>query len=99
MIKFSAVSIIVLAIIFIILSIINGRRKLKKKPLDIAIDSVTLSSGVVLFLYLFGLALDFEYFKQIDEFSLLIALFIAGISLISSATDKYKKIKGRKKNG
>lgn len=96
--KFSAIYIFFVAVIFIILFIFNKVFNLKKKPLDMAIDSVTITSGLILFLYLIGLALEISYLKQIDEFSLFIALFIAGISLISNATDKYK-LKGGKKHG
>lgn len=97
--RFSAIYILFLAIVFLILFALNIKYKMKKKALDMAIDSVTITSGLILFLYILGLALDITYLKQIDEFSLFIALFIAGISLISSATDKYKKVKGGKKDG
>ncbi|MBS3090243.1 hypothetical protein J4433_00555 [Candidatus Pacearchaeota archaeon] len=95
-IKFSAIYILIVVLVFFVLSIFNKRKKLKKKPLDLSIDSITFTSGIILFLYLVGLALEINYLKQIDEFSLFIALFIAGISLISSATDKYKTKGGRK---
>lgn len=96
--KFSVIYLIILAIGFIILFILDKKNNLKKKALDLAIDSVTITSGLILFLYLVGIALEINYLKQIDEFSLFIALFIAGISLISSVTDKYK-LKGGKKHG
>jgi len=98
--KFSAISILIVILMFFVFFLVNKRLKLKKKSLDLAVDSVTFTSGVILFLYLIGLAINVEYLTKIDEFSLFIALFIAGISLISSVTDKYKsKKRDTKKNG
>lgn len=94
--KFSALSIIIVAVLFIVLFILNKRMNQKKKSLEVAVDAVTFASGVILFLYLAGLALNITYLTQIDEFSLFIALFISGISLISSVTDKYRSKRGKK---
>lgn len=97
--KFIVISIILVCIAFSALFIVNRKSELKKKAQDIAIDSITFSSGIILFLYIVGMATEISYLKEIDEFSLFIALFIGGISLISSVTDKYKSKKRLKKNG
>ena len=88
--RFIVVFIMVVLISFFVLLYLNRNLKPKKKTLDLAVDAITITSGVVLFLYILGIATNLEYFKEIDELSLFIALFIGGISLISSVTDKYK---------
>jgi len=98
--KFIVISIALVCISFLILLFLNRKLKPKKKPQDIAIDSITFSSGIILFLYILGMVTEIGVLKEIDEFSLFIALFIGGISLISAVTDKYKnKQKMKKKNG
>lgn len=98
--KFIVISVLIVCLSFLMLFLFNRKLKPKKKPQDVAIDAITFSSGIILFSYIIGMVTEIEILKQIDEFSLFIALFIGGISLISSVTDKYKnKKKVKKTNG
>jgi hypothetical protein len=46
------------------------------------------------------MTINIEFLQQVEDFSLFIALFLGGLVLISSVTDKYKNKKREiKKNG
>lgn len=96
--SFVVVSILIVSLTFLILLYSNKNSKPKKKAQEVAVDAVTFTSGIILFLYILGMAIEIPYLKEIDDFSLLIAFFVGGISLISSVTDKYKSKKKNNKN-
>ena len=54
-------------------------------------DALTLNSGIIILLYTYGLVSGNEYFSKIDNYSLIIALILAGIVTIGGSLDKLKK--------
>jgi hypothetical protein len=58
---------------------------------DALIDALTFNAGLILFLYVFGKVFSINYFAELDEDTLILAIFVASIFLISIPTDKYYK--------
>lgn len=98
MITFTYLSLFIVIIVFFILYFLNKNEKsIRLKASGAIIDSITFSAGVIMILYLIGLAWEIEYLKGIDEFSLGLALIVASIALIADILDKYKNINKKKK--
>ncbi|GEM_PF-5841940 len=108
--KFAYLSLVSSFIIFIIFLLFNKKDKiLQERIKNSLIDAVTFNSGLMLFLYLFGKVFSLAYFADLGEDSLLFAILIASVVLMSASADKYySQIKNkinyfkrgrRKKNG
>ncbi|MDD5193674.1 MAG: hypothetical protein PHF67_03745 [Candidatus Nanoarchaeia archaeon] len=97
MITFVYLSLGIVVLVFFILCFINKEKSIRLKAQSSIIDSMTLSSGVILILYLIGKAWNIEYLKAVDEFSLGLATILASIILISDVIDKYYKSQKSKK--
>lgn len=98
MITFVYFSLGIVILVFFILCFFNKEKNIRLKAQSSIIDSMTLSSGVILILYLIGKAWDIAYLKNVDEFSLGLATILASIILISDVIDKYCNYKKKSKN-
>lgn len=97
MITFVYLSLGIVILVFFILCFLNKEKSIRLKAQSSIIDSMTLSSGIILVLYLIGKAWNIEYLKAVDEFSLGLATILASIILISDVIDKYYKNQKSKK--
>lgn len=108
--KFVYLSLVITFFVFVIFMYFNKKDKiLLEKIRNSLMEAVTFTSGLMLFLYLFGKVTSIEYFSNLNEESLLFAILVASVVLMSVAGDKYyteikkriKKIirKRKKKNG
>ena len=95
--NFPTFYLILIFVLFIILLILNKKKTIRLRAQDSIIDALTFGSGLILFLYLVGKTLNIAFLTNIDEFSLLLAILIASIFLLSASADKYFKRRKKKK--
>jgi|SRR3989344_6634583 len=92
MITFFQLSFIILLVLFIILLIIYGKQKRFKDVKELVwkaiFDAIGLNSGILILLYVSGKIFTLNYFTEVDNYALYIALIIAGFIIVADAIDK-----------
>ena len=63
----------------------------KRRCGDAFTGALTLNSGLVLFLYLFGKAFEIPFLQVIDDYSLLASILFAAIMLSAQGIDDLRK--------